>query len=86
MRCCNATRVFVLTLSATCFSSPALSQTVVEPQVAAPNAGNTPVAQVTFVDNATMDRDKLHIGPGDLVEVSLYGVAEFRRRAVSRVG
>ncbi len=58
----------------------ATSQTVVEPQVAAPNSN--PVLPPPPLAPAI--RDSLRIGPGDLLEVSVYGVSDFRQEG--RVG
>lgn len=58
----------------------ATSQTVVEPQVAAPNS-NPVLPPAPF---APAIRDSLRIGPGDLLEVSVYGVSDFRQEG--RVG
>src|SRR4051812_48901022 len=58
----------------------ATSQTVVEPQVAAPNSN----PELPPAPPAPAFRDSLRIGPGDLLEVSVYGVSDFRQEG--RVG
>jgi polysaccharide export outer membrane protein len=48
----------------------AISQTVVEPQASATSDGSA---------QATAKRERIRIGAGDLVEVSIYGVTDFRQ-------
>jgi polysaccharide export outer membrane protein len=62
-----------------CFNS-SLAQTVVEPVTAVPGGPAKPLAQVTpLPTNTDTDRDKLRIGAGDLLEVSVYGVSDFKQ-------
>ena len=56
------------------FCCTSSAQTMVEPQVAAPSASQTPPATTLPVAPA-----KLRIGAGDLVEVSVYGVSDFKQ-------
>jgi polysaccharide biosynthesis/export protein len=57
-----------------------IAQTVVEPVAAAPGGDSKPVGQVTPLPaDANIDRDKLRIGSGDLLEVSVYGVSDFKQ-------
>jgi len=55
------------------------AQTVVEPVNSSIAEGNTPPS-LTAV-RATSGREQLRIGPGDLVEVSVYGVSDFKQEA-----
>lgn len=65
-------------------SSFAFSQAMVEPQVAAPSqpgaSANTPQQSEVFGTATAIDsRQKIRVGPGDLIEVSIYGVQDFRQ-------
>jgi polysaccharide export outer membrane protein len=67
-------------------SSWSLSQTVVEPQVAASQSSTATTAdqpREAFGTATPMadNREKIRIGPGDLIEVSIYGVSDFRQEA-----
>jgi len=53
------------------------AQNPIEPQLAADEANRAP-SEAMQVSN---DRDKIRIGAGDLVEVSLYGVADFKNES-----
>jgi len=56
------------------------AQTVVEPVSVAPGSENKAVAVVTpLPPAASVDRDKLRIGAGDLLDVSVYGVTDFKQ-------
>jgi polysaccharide export outer membrane protein len=56
-----------------------LGQTVVEPVAAGSGSPEKPVATVTPLPAGTdLNRDKLRIGSGDLLEVSVYGVSDFK--------
>jgi len=63
------------------FSLSCFAQTMVEPQVAATDQGKAagdsrPVFGVATA--VAVQREKVRIGPGDLIEVSLYGVPDYR--------
>ena len=82
-----ATAVFGLLLS----TSIATGQTMVEPQTAAPQksgASESTTARVPFgsatpvAEPLSSDRrEKIRIGSGDLVEVSVYGVPDFKQES-----
>jgi len=57
------------------------AQTVVEPVTAPVASGTTPstAVAVTSSPNAEEPRQELRIGPGDLVEVTIFGVADFKQ-------
>ena len=55
-------------------------QTVVEPVIARVDAVNTPSTTVSSsVTKADAPREQLRIGPGDLVEVTIFGVSDFKQ-------
>ena len=67
-----------------------VAQTVVEPQNASPQTGGAPTgtARVPFgtatpvtETQTPVQREKIRVGPGDLVEVSIYGVPDFKQEA-----
>jgi len=68
-------------------SSIAVGQTMVEPQEAAPQKTGQAASEqprIPFGDirpMAASDRGRLRIGAGDLIEVSIYGVADFRQES-----
>jgi polysaccharide export outer membrane protein len=64
-----------LFVSLFCFTLNA--QNPIEPQVSVDEANRAASA----MPEASNDRDKIRIGPGDLVEVSLYGVADFKNES-----
>jgi len=69
---------FVLLLSSV-FS---FSQSVVEPQVLAPEKPSAGVQQPGSLATVTaLQREKMRLGPGDLVEASIYGVSDFRQES-----
>jgi polysaccharide biosynthesis/export protein len=56
------------------------AQTVVEPVTTTPGGPPKPLAKVTPLPAETdLSRDKLRIGSGDLLEVSVYGVSDFKQ-------
>src|SRR4051794_28487092 len=56
------------------------AQTVVEPVMAGPVSGNKPaIPENTAPPERNIDRDKLRIGAGDLLDVSVYGVSDFKQ-------
>lgn len=63
-------------------SSLGWTQTMVEPQLAAPvNTTATSEPRIPFgtATPVAERREKIRIGPGDLIEVSIYGVSDFRQ-------
>ena len=58
-----------------------VTQTVVEPQSAAPGESVQSSAKVAVTARTNEDREKLRIGPGDLIDVSVYGVSDFHQEA-----
>jgi len=57
-----------------------VAQTVVEPVSAPVVSGNTPAPKVSsMTSKADESREQLRIGPGDLVEVTIFGVADFKQ-------
>jgi polysaccharide biosynthesis/export protein len=61
----------------------ALGQTVVEPQVPVPGQP-APTATVTSESSPNPSREKIRIGAGDLLAVSVYGVTDYNQE--TRVG
>lgn len=58
------------------------AQTMVEPQVAATDPGKSPSESRQLFGVATsvpVAREKIRIGPGDLLEVSIYGVPDYHQ-------
>lgn len=77
MRGCRVPRVAFAIFSFGFFLFPSAAQTIVEPVATAPGGSAKPQLPVsaTPADNG---RDKLRIGPGDLVEINIYGVPDFK--------
>jgi polysaccharide export outer membrane protein len=85
MRRCRFVKVVLFIAIVSFCSATSFAQTVVEPVTTVPGNGAKPLAQVTPLPPAgTQDRDKLRIGPGDLLEVSVYGVPDFKQEG--RIG
>lgn len=60
--------------------SLSLAQTVVEPVTAPVTSGNTPSVDISSkAAKADDSREQLRIGPGDLVEVTIFGVSDFKQ-------
>jgi protein involved in polysaccharide export with SLBB domain len=70
---------FFLALS----SGISFSQSMMEPQVVAPASLAVSVQQSAPmpVPLSALQREKMRLGPGDLVEVSIYGVTDFRQES-----
>jgi polysaccharide export outer membrane protein len=80
MRSSAAFRVVVLVIcSCLILGSYAFGQTLVEPQVTPPNQPNAAPTTTGTVQTPRNPRDKLRIGAGDLLEVSVYGVSDFKQ-------
>jgi polysaccharide export outer membrane protein len=83
-RCLNVRVVFLVICFVTVMSCNALSQTTVEPPVAPQRKGDTPPSPVARL---SVNRDKMRIGAGDLLDISVYGVSDFKQEArVSDMG
>lgn len=79
LRICMRRWILSCSLLSLClFSFFALAQTPVEPQVSADEANRAQSSQPT-ASASPINRDQMKIGPGDLIEVSLYGVADFKQ-------
>ena len=89
MSCSLSRRIRGVAVSLVLSCSVAFSQTAVEPEVNAPGVQKTTVAASgdesrTPLDKANvlpLDRARIRIGTGDLIEVSIYGVPDFHQTA-----
>jgi polysaccharide export outer membrane protein len=75
MRLWYRTRLLAAVACACC--SLSVAQTVVEPVTASVSGGDAHPPAVSSQRSQT--REQLRIGPGDLVEVSIYGVGDFKQ-------
>ena len=80
MRRCRIVKIGLVTALVNFLIALSFAQTMVQPVVAAPDSQGKPIAQVTPLPaGADVDRGQLRIGPGDLIEASIYGVSDFKQ-------
>lgn len=76
----SLTRTFArVVCSSVLLTTFAIAQTIVEPQVSAPEVSAIASSQPAANTPTHLDRARIRIGTGDLLDVSLYGVSDFHQ-------